>query len=134
MMDAVKIVFGRALCKKFTFLLELQLTHWLVRWWVVWSFGWILYKHQNRDDALSPTGIEQIVKACREQLQRDAPTVVRYSLAASCIDTANVVGRELRLGSDRLVPEFTFLDQRGLGGTRRRIVLVLRAHSLSLFL
>ena len=73
------------------------------------------------------------MKACREQLQRDAPTVVRYSLAASCIDTANVVGRELRLGSDRLVPEFTFLDQRGLGGTRR-IVLVLRVHSLSLSL
>ena len=69
---------------------------------------------QNRDDALSPAGQEQIVAACA-QLQRDLPTVVKYSLAAACIDTANIVGRELRLGRDRLVPEFTFLDPRAVG-------------------
>jgi len=71
--------------------------------------------NQNRDDALSPAGVEQIVAAC-QILQRDPPTLVKYSLAASCIDTATIVGRELRLGRNNLVPEFTFLDPRGLGG------------------
>lgn len=40
---------------------------------------------------------------------------MKYSLAARCIDTSNLVSRELRLGSDRLVPEFTFMDPRGIG-------------------
>jgi hypothetical protein len=43
------------------------------------------------------------------------PTLVKYSLAASCIDTATIVGQELKLGTDRLVPEFTFLDPRAIG-------------------
>ena len=43
------------------------------------------------------------------------PTVVRYSLAASCIDTSNIIGRELKLGRDRLVPEFNFMDPRAVG-------------------
>jgi hypothetical protein len=42
-----------------------------------------------------------------------APTLVKYSLAARCIDTSNLVSQELRLGSDRLVPEFTYMDPRG---------------------
>jgi broad specificity phosphatase PhoE len=66
---------------------------------------------------LSPTGIEQVVAACRRMQQDDAllPTLVKYSLAASCIDTATIVGQELKLGTDRLVPEFTFLDPRAIG-------------------
>ena len=72
---------------------------------------------QNRDDALSPRGIDQVVEACR-QIQFDdtrLPTLVKYSLAASCIDSAMIVGQELKLGTDRIVPEFTFLDPRGIG-------------------
>lgn len=71
---------------------------------------------QNRDDALSPAGEEQVVAAC-QLLQQGTfpPTLVKYSLAASSIDAANLVGRELRLGRDRLVPEFTFLDPRAVG-------------------
>lgn len=49
-----------------------------------------------------------------EKAQR-TPSVVKYSLAASCIDTANIIGDTLNLGRDRLVPEFTFLDPRGIG-------------------
>jgi broad specificity phosphatase PhoE len=66
---------------------------------------------------LSPTGIEQVVETCR-QIQLDEkrlPTLVKYSLAASCIDTATIVGQELKLGTDRIIPEFTFLDPRGIG-------------------
>lgn len=71
----------------------------------------------NREDALSPTGREQIEAACHAFIQ-DAyslPTLVRYSLAAKCIDSANIVGRELGIGRDRLVPEFNFMDPRAIG-------------------
>lgn len=71
---------------------------------------------QNRDDALSPAGEEQVVAACQLLKQGTRPpTLVKYSLAASSIDTSNIVGRELKLGRDRLVPEFTFLDPRAVG-------------------
>lgn len=72
---------------------------------------------QNRDDALSPKGIEQVVETCRSmQLdEKRLPTLVKYSLAASCVDTAMILGQELKLGTDRIVPEFTFLDPRGIG-------------------
>jgi hypothetical protein len=44
-----------------------------------------------------------------------SPTVIKYSLAASALDTAQIVGDTLDLGRDRIVPEFTFLDPRGIG-------------------
>jgi broad specificity phosphatase PhoE len=72
----------------------------------------------NRDDALSPAGQEQIVNACRlltSPTNHLLPTVVRFSLAACCVDTANVVARELRLGRDRVVAEYTYLDPRAVG-------------------
>lgn len=75
----------------------------------------------NREDALSPRGEAQVVEACRQldMIQENGgdgrPTIVKYSLAASAIDTANIIGRELKVGRDRLVPEFTYLDPRGIG-------------------
>lgn len=72
----------------------------------------------NRDDALSPAGQEQIVNACqllKSPTNHLLPTVVRFSLAACCVDTANVVARELRLGRDRVVAEYTYLDPRAVG-------------------
>lgn len=73
----------------------------------------------NRECALSDLGVQQIEQVC-EYLNRgddvvSAPTVVRHSFAAAAIDTANIVGRELRIGRDRLVPEFFFLDPRAAG-------------------
>ena len=64
----------------------------------------------NREAALSQTGIEQIEATC-EELKNDgvAPTIVRYSLAASSIDSTNIIGRELKVGRDRLVPEFNYM-------------------------
>ena len=44
-----------------------------------------------------------------------APSVVKYSLAASAIDSADVVKEELLIGQNRMVPEFTFMDPRGIG-------------------
>jgi broad specificity phosphatase PhoE len=70
----------------------------------------------NRDSALSPRGQEQVVDACGAMaLSGRAPTVVRFSLAASCIDSADAVARELRLGRDRVVAEYTYLDPRAVG-------------------
>jgi hypothetical protein len=71
----------------------------------------------NREDALSPDGQEQVQAACQVIIQDEAsfPTIVKYSLAAACIDAADIVGRELEIGRDRLVPEFTFLDPRAIG-------------------
>ncbi len=45
-----------------------------------------------------------------------SPTVVRYSLAAASVNSANLVGEELRVGRDRLVPEFNYMDPRAIGG------------------
>ncbi|GAX29522.1 hypothetical protein FisN_36Hh016 [Fistulifera solaris] len=70
----------------------------------------------NREDALSRQGQEQVLTACQKMASLDhLPTVIKYSLAASCIDTSNLVGQELKLGRDRLIPEFTFLDPRAIG-------------------
>lgn len=70
----------------------------------------------NRDSALSDEGIRQVEATCQYLKEHDInPTIVMYSLAASSMDTANIIGRELRLGRDRLVPEFTYLDPRAIG-------------------
>jgi hypothetical protein len=71
----------------------------------------------NREDALSPDGQEQVQVACQTIIQDENafPTIIKYSLAAACIDAADIVGHELEIGRDRIVPEFTFLDPRAIG-------------------
>lgn len=56
----------------------------------------------NREAALSQKGIDQIEKMC-EKLRADemSPTIVRYSLAASAIDSCNIIGKELKV---RILP------------------------------
>jgi hypothetical protein len=52
----------------------------------------------NREAALSEVGEAQVRNACRLlSSSGKSPTVVRYSLAAACVDSANVVGEELRV-------------------------------------
>jgi len=71
----------------------------------------------NREAALSELGDEQVREACRYIKEyASQPTVVRYSLAAASIDSANIVGDELKIGRDRLVPEFNYMDPRAIGG------------------
>jgi hypothetical protein len=71
----------------------------------------------NREAALSEQGENEVRRACN-LLKRTGitPTIVRYSLAASSIDTANIVGEEFKIGRDRLVPEFNYMDPRAIGG------------------
>ena len=60
--------------------------------------------------------MEQIQAACVQLEQSSqSPTVVKFSLAASSIDTAQIVGDALNLGRDRIIPEYTYLDPRGIG-------------------
>ena len=45
---------------------------------------------------MSPNGIEQVSNACAELAARDInPSVVKYSLAAKSIDTANLIASKL---------------------------------------
>jgi hypothetical protein len=71
----------------------------------------------NRENQMHiPTG-PMVVKKAVDQLrqQSDTPTVIYHSLAANGMDTGDLIARELKLGRDRLLPEFTYLDQRGIG-------------------
>lgn len=71
----------------------------------------------NREAALSELGEEQVRGACTFLASSGtAPTIVRYSLAAASMDSANLVGEELKIGRDRLVPEFNYMDPRAIGG------------------
>lgn len=70
----------------------------------------------NREDALTELGLAQVEEACNEMMARGInPSVVKYSLASKCIDTANVVATKMFVGRNRIVPEFTFMDPRGAG-------------------
>eukprot|EP00977_Amphora_coffeiformis_P011144 scaffold2657_cov89-Amphora_coffeaeformis.AAC.38 len=70
----------------------------------------------NRENALTDQAQDSVVQACR--IMREAgelPTVAYHSLAANGMDTADLVARTLLLARDRLLPEFTYLDPRGIG-------------------
>ena len=68
----------------------------------------------NREDCLSPKGREEVT-AASEILRTSRPTLIKYSLAASAMDSADIVSQVLGIGRDRLVPEFTFMDPRAIG-------------------
>ena len=62
----------------------------------------------NRDDALSPYGIEQVEAACIDMMNHDVnPSVLRYSLAAKSIDTANVIASQMQVCASPLIHYFS---------------------------
>ena len=70
----------------------------------------------NTEDGLTALGRMQVEEACSQLIANDInPSVVKYSLASKCIDTANIVANTLLVGRNRIVPEFTFMDPRGAG-------------------
>ena len=75
----------------------------------------------NRENQLDTTvGIKQVSKAIQQIANAPAalaPTVVYHSLAANGMDSGDQIARELRLGRDRLLPEFTYLVRLGLCST-----------------
>ncbi|CAB9526129.1 Pfam:PGAM (Partial), partial [Seminavis robusta] len=72
----------------------------------------------NRDNALADTPAARriVLDACEViKASPNFPTVAYHSLAANGMDTADMMATELRISRDRLLPEFTYLDQRGIG-------------------
>jgi len=70
----------------------------------------------NREAALSDLGRLQIEKTCQTLISQGiSPTAGRYSLAAACMDSAEIIGRKLKMPSDKLMPEFTYMDPRAIG-------------------
>lgn len=70
----------------------------------------------NREAALSDQGVEQVREACRILQAADInPSVIKYSLAASAVDSAMLIRDDLKVGQNRLIPEFTFMDPRAIG-------------------
>lgn len=71
----------------------------------------------NRENAMHPSGEKVVLKAL-DKIKRETdlfPTVAYHSLAANGMDTGDLIARELKLGREKLLPEFTYLDQRGVG-------------------
>jgi hypothetical protein len=68
----------------------------------------------NRDNAMHSSGTDVILQAL-QLLRQQPPTVAYHSLAANGMDTGDLVARELKLGREKLLPEFTYLDPRGIG-------------------
>ena len=70
----------------------------------------------NREAALSENGIAQVQAACQIMEENQInPSVIKYSLAASAMDTTAIVKERLKVGQNRIIPEFTFMDPRALG-------------------
>eukprot|EP00978_Attheya_sp_CCMP212_P003573 scaffold7494_cov55-Attheya_sp.AAC.5 len=70
----------------------------------------------NRAAALSTTGAEQASEACKKMKAHGVdPSVVVYSIAANSLDTANTIVDEMEVGRNRVLPEYSYMDQRGIG-------------------
>ena len=70
----------------------------------------------NREAALSETGIAQVEETVQLLKANNInPSIIRYAIAASSTDTSNIVARELRVGRDKMVPEFNYLEPRAIG-------------------
>jgi hypothetical protein len=76
----------------------------------------------NRENAMNDKG-QRLVLQALESFKRSSdreeenfyPTIAYHSLAANGMDTGDLIARELKLGREKLLPEFTYLDQRGIG-------------------
>jgi len=70
----------------------------------------------NRESALSNLGSKQMLQGCQMLKEKNiVPTIIKYSLASNAMESADMLSRELKIGRDRVVPEFTFMDPRAIG-------------------
>ena len=71
-----------------------------------------LFLTNKEEDSLTELGVAQMEEACNEMMSVDInPSVVKYSLAAKCLDSANIVATKMMVGRNRIVPEFTFMGE-----------------------
>ena len=74
-------------------------------------------------NALTPEGRNQVAEAAKTLLCSDnddddtsfSPSWVWTSNTERAYESATIVARECQLGQNRVVPEFSFLDARGMG-------------------
>ena len=90
-----------------------------------------MFERTNREAALSDTGVEQVENACR-LLEKNGVTItlVKYSLAASCIDTANIVGKELKV---RIAIVFLYRDHNFFMHSNRIFLFLFAQYFLIIF-
>lgn len=70
----------------------------------------------NRENSISELGVEQVQQACQLLEQADLSlSRVQFPLAANAMDTADIVAHQLQIGRTQLMPEYTYMDQRGIG-------------------
>jgi hypothetical protein len=73
----------------------------------------------NRENAMVPDRGEKLITDALNQIKTEtpdlSPTVAYHSLAANGMDTGDYIARQMKLGREKLLPEFTYLDQRGIG-------------------
>jgi len=69
------------------------------------------------ENGLTEKGVQQAEEAAAAlaAFGVDCPTIY-YSTWAKSSQTASIIGEKLDVGYDRKLPEFTFLDSRGMGG------------------
>lgn len=70
-------------------------------------------------NALTPEGRQQVIEAakklCVDDVFGNPPTWIYTSNTERAYESAVILGRECLIGQNRIVPEFSFLDARGLG-------------------
>lgn len=66
---------------------------------------------------LTPRGVKQTVAAANALKRMDVEydAWIWPSISTNCMETAEVLANELMIRRERIVPEFSFLDSRGLG-------------------
>ena len=68
------------------------------------------------ENQLSPKGHQQVTAACDKMRPHNlAISQVKFPLAANAMDTAQHVKQQLLIPGNVVVPEYTYLDQRGIG-------------------
>jgi broad specificity phosphatase PhoE len=73
-------------------------------------------KKLRQDNALTAEGREQAKRAAAEILKTDfLPTFIWASNTERAYETAAIIAKEVGLGQNRIVPEYSFLDARAAG-------------------
>lgn len=73
-------------------------------------------KKLRQDNSLTPTGREQVIEASKKLEEMGfQPSYIWVSNTERAYESAVILAREIQLGQNRIVPEFSFLDARGVG-------------------
>ena len=73
-------------------------------------------KKLRQDNGLTPTGREQVIEASKKlEAMGFQPSYIWVSNTERAYESAVILAREIQLGQNRIVPEFSFLDARSIG-------------------